>query len=105
MLTTPSSFNGKLVLEAYKHTELKAEIRAGWAQLSQKNNLKGLQVLVQAVLPDGTLIPAGSTAYLKEEFLSTSPVVKNKLKSDSLTGEFILVNLNEVEYVDPPKTA
>ncbi len=102
-LSSPSSFNNKLILEAYRHTELKAEVRSGWAMASQKNNLKGLKVLVQANLSDGTIVPAGSTAYLREDFLHTSPAAKNKLKSDTLLGEFILVTMNEVEYISPPE--
>jgi hypothetical protein len=102
MLSTPSSFNGKLVLEAYLQTEIKAEIRSGWATVNQKSTLKGLKVLVQATLQDGTVVPAGSTAYIKEEFLHTQPWAKNKLKSDTLPGEFILATMNEVEYIVPP---
>jgi hypothetical protein len=102
-LTHPSSFNNKLIVEAYKHTEIRPEGNKGWVQASQKNNLKGLKVLIQSVLSDGTIVPAGSTAYLKEEFLHSSPAAKNKLKSDTLPGEFILVTMSEVEYLDPPE--
>ena len=102
-LTKSSSFNNKLILEAYTHTEIRPEGNKGWITVSQKNNLKGLKVLVQATLPDGTIVPAGSTAYLREDFLHTSPAAKNKLKSDTLPGEFILVTMNEVEYISPPE--
>lgn len=98
----PVSFGGKLVLEAYKHTEVKAEIRSGWATAGQKNSLKGLKLLVDACFQDQR-IPAGSTAWLKEELLHTQPWAKNKLKCDTLSGEFILVTLNEVEYISPPE--
>ena len=102
MLDKSSSF-GKLIVEAYIPTGLKAEVKSGWATLEQKNNLKGLKVLIQAHLSDGTIIPPGSTAYIKEELLHTQPWAKNKLKSDTLTGEFIIVSTNEIEYIDPPK--
>ena len=102
-LNKTSSFNNKLILEAYTHTEIRPEGSKGWITVSQKNNLKGLKVLVQATLPDGTIVPAGSTAYLREDFLHTSPAAKNKLKSDTLPGEFILVTMNEVEYISPPE--
>ena len=98
-----SSFNNKLILEAYKHQEIRPEGNKGWVQASQKNNLKGLRVLIQATLSDGTVVPAGSMAYIREEFLHTSPAAKNKLKSDTLSGEFILVTMSEVEYLDPPE--
>ena len=100
--TKPTSFNGKLILEAYTHTEIRSEGNKGWIQAAQKNNLKGLKVLVNAVLTDGTEIVAGSTAYIKEELLHTQPWAKNKMKSDTLPGEFILVTTNEVEYISPP---
>ena len=102
-LNKTSSFNNKLILEAYTHTEIRPEGNRGWVQAAQKNNLKGLKVLVQANLPDGTVVPVGSTAYLREDFLHTSPAAKNKLKSDTLPGEFILVTMNEVEYISPPE--
>jgi hypothetical protein len=103
MLTKPSSFNNKLILEAYAHTDVKAEVKHGWATPNQKTVLKGLKLLVQMTLSDGTHIPAGSTAYLKEESLHTQQWAKNKLKSDTLPGEFILVTMNEVEYIVPPE--
>jgi hypothetical protein len=87
MLTQPNSFNNKLILEAYKHSEVKAEIRSGWASVSQKSSLKGLKILVQATL------------------LDSQPFAKNKFKSDTLPGEFILVTMNEVEYITPPEGA
>lgn len=105
MLTQPNSFNNKLILEAYKQTEIKGEVRQGWAQIGQKNNLKGLRVLISATLSDGTVIPSGSTAYIKEEFLHSQPWAKNKLKSDTLPGEFIIVTMSEVEYISPPEGA
>jgi hypothetical protein len=102
-LSKASSFNNKLILEAYKHTEIRAESNKGWVQASQKNHLKGLKVLIQSVLSDGTIVPAGSTAFLKEELLHSAPFAKNKLKCDTIQGEFILVTMNEVEYLDPPE--
>ena len=101
-LNQSTSFNGKLILEAYKQTEIRAEIKSGWATPNQRSCLKGLKVLFDARLSDNVLVPAGSTAFIKEESLHTQPWAKNKLKCDSLTEEFIIVNMNEVEYVEPP---
>ena len=101
MLEKSTSFN-KLVLEAYVHKGIESEQRSGWVTPGQKNKLKGLKVLIQVNLQDGTTIPVGSTAYIKEELLHTQPWAKNKLKSDTLPGEFIVVTMNEVEYIDPP---
>lgn len=101
-LKKPTSFNGKLVLEAYNQTELRAEVKSGWATLNQRNSLKGLTVLIQANLPDGSIVPVGSTAYIKEESLHTQPFAKARLKSDTLKQEFILVGIDQVEYIVPP---
>jgi len=101
-LSKPTSLN-KLILEAYEHTEIRAEGKKGWIQASQKINLKGLKVMVDAKLSDGTTIMAGSTAFIKEESLHTQPWAKAKLKCDTLPGEFILVTMNEVEFISPPE--
>ena len=102
-LVRATSFNNKLVVEAYTHTEIRPDGNKGWITASQKNNLKGLKVLVQANLPDGTVVPPGSTAFIKEEFLHTSPLAKNKLKCEFIPGEFILITMNEVEFISPPE--
>ena len=100
--SSPSSFNNKLVLEAYKHTEIRPECNKGWIVAGQKNNLKGLKVLVQAVLSDGTIVLKNSTAFVKEESLQHKLWSKNKLKCDTIPVEFILVTMNDVEWIDPP---
>ena len=95
------SYNGKLVLEAYSHGEVKSEMNKGWVSVGQKNNLKGLKVLVGAKFSVGgetVHVPTGTIAYIKEELLHTQQWAKNKLKSDTLPGEFILANINDVEY-------
>jgi len=102
-LENPCSFNNRLIVEAYKATGgLRSEIRNGFATVMQKNTLKGLQVLISARLSDGTYVPAGSTAYIKEELLVTQPWAKNILQSDTLKTQFIVVDLNHVEYIAPP---
>jgi hypothetical protein len=101
-LSTPSSFNNKLILEAYQHTEIRPEGNKGWIQVNQKHNLKGLKILIQAILSDGTILPVGSTAYIKEESLHTAQWAKNKLKCDTLSCEFILATMADVEYTVPP---
>ena len=101
-LSKASSFN-KLIVESYIHKGLESELRGGIARPTQKNTLKGLKLLVQANLNDGTVAPSGSTVFIKEELLHTSPSMKNKLRCDTLPGEFIIVNLQDVEYIEPPQ--
>lgn len=100
-LSQACSFN-KLIVEAYQYKGLESEFKGGIARPVQKNNLKGLRVLIQANLADGTIVPVNSIAYIKEELLFSHPAMKNKLKCDTLSGEFIVVNLQDVEYIDPP---
>ncbi len=102
-LNKASSFNNKLILESYKHTEIRPEGNKGWVQAAQKNSLKGLKVLIQAVLSDGTIVLKNSTAFIKEESLYTCVWAKAKLKCDTIPVEFILVNMAEVEYIEPPR--
>lgn len=102
-LEDPRSFSNKLIVEVYQRESApRAEIRNGWATVGQKNTLKGLTVLVSANLSDGTYIPRGSVAYIKEETLHTAAWAAKNLKSDTVSGEFIVVPLSEVEYIDPP---
>jgi hypothetical protein len=101
MSNKPTSFD-KLILESYKRTEVKGEIRSGWiAAPDQKSQLKGLKVLMDAQFSDGRSVSTGSTAYLKEESLH-NVLGKNKYKSDTFPHEFIVVNLNDIEYIVPP---
>jgi hypothetical protein len=102
-LSKATSFNNKLVLEAYVHTEIRPEGNRGWIQASQKTNLKGLKVLVQAVLPDGTIVLKNSIAFIKEELLHSAPFAKNKLKCQTIPVEFILATMNDVEWIEPPE--
>lgn len=103
MFFTQATSFGKLILEAYQQKELRSEYRNGIAVPGQKNTLKGLKVLVQATLSDGTVIPKNSIAYLKEEVLYSNPMAKNKLKCDTLPVEFIIVTTDNIEYIEPPR--
>ena len=69
--------NNQLILEAYQQGQgLKADISGGFAMVAQKKNIVPLKVMLDSVLADGTVIPAGSKAYLSEEDLSTQPWAK-----------------------------
>lgn len=96
------SFNDMLILEPYQQGQgLKEEVRHGIAFVKQKSELFGLRVLVEAKLSDGSFVPAGSTAYISEELLSTQQWAKN-LKSCKALGDqkFILVEMKYVNMID-----
>jgi hypothetical protein len=101
-LNTTRVFNNRLVLEPYTSDRaLKTRNRNGFAMIEQKIAVEGLKVLIDSVLNDGTLIPKGSTAYLKEEFLHSDPRVQKVLESEAVEGPFIIVDLNFVEFIKP----
>lgn len=103
-LTSTRSMNNKLVLAAYKKEALRANVSNGFARPDQKVTVKGLEVLMDAKLSDGTLIPKGSLAYIREESLHTQQFAQKNYESDALPGiSFIIVDANSVEFFSPPK--
>jgi len=95
-----NSINNKLILEVYKTDKsLKGEISNGFARISQKSTLKGLKVLVDARLSDGTIYKARAVAYIPEQILHTSQWATHALSCDGLEEPFILVDLAHVVMV------
>lgn len=97
------SVNNRLVLEAHKTDKsLKANVSNGFATIAQKTGVKGLTVLMEARLPNGTVIPAGSRAYIREELLHTQQWALKPLECDTLPGQFMIVDVAHVEFITPP---
>ena len=96
------SINNKLVVEPYKKEALKSTVKGGLAYISQKMNLKGLKLLMPAHLADGQVIPVGSTVYVREEILYTSQWATKNYECDALQ-EFLIIELNVVDFIVPPK--
>lgn len=101
-LTSPRSFNNRLIVQAYQKQGLQSSVSNGFAFVQQKVTVKGLTVLMDSQLSDGTFVPKGSTAYIKEELLHTAPWAQKILESDTLTTQFIIVDISNVEYITPP---
>ena len=101
-LRTTQSFNNRLVVEAYKKEDLKTNNSSGFAMIQQKVTVKGLRVLLDAKLNDGTVILKGSTAFIKEESLHNLPWAKAILESEAVEGRFIIVDISNVEFIKPP---
>lgn len=98
------SINNKLVLAAYKKEALRANVSNGFARPDQKVTVKGLEVLMEAKLSDGTLVARGSLAYIREESLHTQQWAQKSYESDALPGmSFIIVDATNVEFFTPPK--
>jgi len=102
-LTSTRSMNNKLVLAAYKKEALRANVSNGFARPDQKVTVKGLEVLMDAKLNDGTLVLKGSLAYVKEESLHTQAWAQKNYESDAVGVPFILADATNVEFFTPPK--
>lgn len=102
ILSSTRSFNNRLVLEPYKKEGLKSSISSGFAMIEQKVSLKGLRVLIDTKLADGTFIPRESVAYLREETLHTSQWANKILQVEGIQGEFIIADMTHVEFIAPP---
>lgn len=99
------SVNNRLVLESYKGgRELKTNNSSGFAKVSQKIELSGLRILVDAKLSIGNTVvqvQRGSIAYIKQEYLHNHPWAKNILESDSIGEPFVIAELNMIEFIKP----
>jgi hypothetical protein len=101
-LQSTRSLNNRLVIEAYKKEGLRANVQHGFARLDQKLAVKGLTILMDAKLNDGTFVPKGSKAYIREETLHTAPWAQKILESDLLGQPFMITDLANVEFIEPP---
>lgn len=94
---------GKLIVETYKEDRaLKATVQNGFAMVSQKVNLKGLRLLVDAKLPLGNTkveIPAGCLVFIKESSLQSQPWAKVSLSAEGIEGEFMIIDPVYVEFI------
>ena len=97
------SLNNKLILKPYEgDKKLKAEVKGGFAKVSQKTNLVGLEVLTNAsiILNGGQVtIEAGSIAYFREEVLYAHEWSKKKHRADFIDEEFIIADYSNVVAV------
>lgn len=95
------SLNNRLILEPYKKEALRANVQNGFARLDQKMTVKGLTVLVDAKLTDGTLVLKGSKAYIREEVLHTEQWAQKVLESDGVKGSFLIADISKIEFIVP----
>lgn len=93
------SLNNRIIVEQYIKEGLKAKVSGGIATPGQRDGLKGLKVLVEAHLTDGTKVYAGDKAYIREEVLHTHPWASKTLTCESIEGKFLIVDLTYVEFI------
>lgn len=96
------SLNNRLIVEVYKKTELRSKVTNGFATIDQKSTLKGLRVLVEGKLNDGTIVRRDSIAYIREESLHTQAWAQKSLECELFKQPFLIVDANFVEFIDPP---
>lgn len=99
------SLNNRLIVSEYKQTGLRTETKNGLAVAGQRDGICGLKVLVGTVLSDGRHIPAGSTAYFREETLYNMPWTKQLFKSPLLAESFLVADLHNVDFISTPDEA
>jgi hypothetical protein len=101
-LNSARSMNNRLVLETYQKGGLNASISNGFAFVEQKVTIKGLKVLMDVRLSDGTFVRQGSTAYIREEVLHTHAWAQKVFQCDTLPCSFIVADLSNVDFIVPP---
>ena len=90
-----TSYNDKLILEVYTQVGITAEVKSGFASVSQKKGIYGLKLLADASLNSGTILKKGSTVYFDEEMLhSPSSGAKFPKKSSFSEAQFIVMDFN-----------
>ena len=94
------SVNSRFILEPYIKEALKAKVQGGIAMPGQRDGLKGLKLLVDGLLPNGDKVPAGSTAYIREEILYTHQWASKILTLEGSDMKFILVDLQHIDCFD-----
>lgn len=100
----PISINNRFIVETYQKEGLRAEVKNGFAMISQKMRVKGLKLLVETHVRDGRgetlmVLPKGSLIYIREEYLHGQPWAKQVFESDAVEAPFLIVDQNYVEFV------
>lgn len=96
------SINSHLIVELYIPKEAKAEVIGGVARPMQKGHVRGLKLLMDAILPNGSHLVTGSTLYFREEILDTHPCFKKPLRCDTLPNPFLLIDSQLIDFVVTP---
>jgi hypothetical protein len=96
------SVNNKLILEPYVKEALKAKVQGGIAIPGQRDGVKGLRLLVNAMLNDGKSIPKGSIVYIKEEALHNHSWASKVNTCDAFSDKFMTADYSFVEFIVTP---
>jgi hypothetical protein len=99
------SLNNRFVVEPYlSDRAIKlSQNGSGFAMIQQKVTLVGLKLLMSVHVQypsESKYFPAGSTVYIREEYLHSQPWAKQLLESKAIEGKFMIVDHQFVEFVD-----
>ncbi len=97
------SVNNILIVRPYDRGQgIKQTVSSGFATVTQKTDLVGLELLTHAVidLPSGpTTYPIGSVAYFREDELMSAPWAKEVRKCDAVEGPFLIVEFKKAVLI------
>lgn len=103
---SPFALNQRFIVEAYAEDRgLRADVRNGFAMVSQKVTVKGLKLLVDVDSVSNSPVTRsarkGDLVYIREEYLVTAAWAKKRFSSDAIEGDFMIVDAQFVEFVVP----
>ena len=85
-----TSLDGIALCKPYKHEGLKAEVKSGFASVSQKTGVVPLEAIVPGKVRD-TMFMKGQTIYVLEEDLVTAAWGKAVRRVEGQEESFIIV--------------
>lgn len=95
------SINNRLIVEQYIKEALKPRMLGGIATPGQRDGLKGLTVLMNTRLSDGSIVYKGDKVYIREETLHTQQWASKPFTSELFPESFMIVEMAYVEFVVP----
>lgn len=84
------SINGKVLCKPYTGKKsLQTKVRSGLAEVIQKSQLIGLQVVAKAKLPSGDILEVGQTIFFAEADLMNFGVFRDVKNCPEIEGDFV----------------
>lgn len=81
--------NNHLIVSVYDRSSgMQTKVEKGFASVQQSNSIKGLILLSEARLADGTDLPAGSVVYFEEKWLYSDGALKGRR---TLNGQDVML--------------
>ncbi len=102
-MSNRQSFESFIMLKPHKQGQgVKAEAKGGLAFASQKKSIVALDVMINAWHPNGTIIPAGSKAFVLEDKAVSQAWAKDVRTIEGTDENVIIVPFSEVLFFELP---